>query len=121
MPDIEFPTSAGTAPGYLAVPTSKSGPAKIVLQEWWGLDNHILSVCDRLATEERSCTPGVTAEETRRTDGHPSKTCLYCSLIRLHTNKVMDRAVACAILPHATTIAPGASTMNRTSAQRALR
>jgi dienelactone hydrolase len=51
MPDIEFPTSAGTAPGYLAVPTSKSGPATIVLQEWWGLDDHIRSVCDRLVTE----------------------------------------------------------------------
>ena len=34
MPDIEFPTSAGTAPGYLAVPATKSGPATIVLGEW---------------------------------------------------------------------------------------
>jgi carboxymethylenebutenolidase len=51
MPDIEFPTSAGTAPGYLAIPATKSGPATIVLQEWWGLDEHIRSVCDRLATE----------------------------------------------------------------------
>ena len=27
MPDIEFDTSAGTAPGYLAVPAAESGPA----------------------------------------------------------------------------------------------
>src|SRR5450759_587476 len=51
MPDIEFPTSAGTAPGYLAVPAGERGPATIVLQEWWGLDEHIRSVCDRFAAE----------------------------------------------------------------------
>jgi carboxymethylenebutenolidase len=51
MPDIEFPTSAGTCPGYLAVPAGERGPATIVLQEWWGLDEHIRSVCDRLAAE----------------------------------------------------------------------
>jgi carboxymethylenebutenolidase len=51
MPDIEFPTSAGTAPGYLAVPAGETGPATIVLQEWWGLDGHIRSICDRFAAE----------------------------------------------------------------------
>ena len=51
MPDIEFPTNAGAAPGYLSVPTAGHGPATIVLQEWWGLDEHIRSVCDRLAAE----------------------------------------------------------------------
>jgi carboxymethylenebutenolidase len=51
MPDIEFPTDAGAAPGYLSVPAAGHGPATIVLQEWWGLDEHIRSVCDRLAAE----------------------------------------------------------------------
>jgi carboxymethylenebutenolidase len=51
MPDIHFPTAEGTAPGYLAVPDGNSGPATIVLQEWWGLDDHIRSICDRLAGE----------------------------------------------------------------------
>ncbi|HYM55767.1 MAG TPA: dienelactone hydrolase family protein [Solirubrobacteraceae bacterium] len=51
MPDIEFPTSAGAAPGYLAVPAGERGPAIIVLQEWWGLEEHIRSVCDRFAAE----------------------------------------------------------------------
>jgi carboxymethylenebutenolidase len=51
MPDIEFTTSAGAAPGYLAIPAGESGPATIVLQEWWGLDDHIRSICDRLAAE----------------------------------------------------------------------
>lgn len=51
MPDIEFPTSAGSTPGYLAMPEGQRGPATIVLQEWWGMDEHIRSVCDRLAAE----------------------------------------------------------------------
>ncbi len=51
MPDIEFPTGAARRPGYLAVPAGVRGPATIVLQEWWGLDEHIRSVCDRLAAE----------------------------------------------------------------------
>jgi carboxymethylenebutenolidase len=51
MPDIEFPTDAGTSPGYLAAPADERGPATIVLQEWWGVDEHIRSVCDRLAAE----------------------------------------------------------------------
>ena len=51
MPDIEFPTEAGSAPGYLAVPAGGHGPATIVLQEWWGLDEHIRSICDRFAAE----------------------------------------------------------------------
>src|ERR1700722_17450040 len=49
MPEIEFHTSAGSAPGYLAVPDSEHGPGVVVMQEWWGLDEHIRSVCDRLA------------------------------------------------------------------------
>jgi carboxymethylenebutenolidase len=51
MPDLEFPTSAGAVPGYLAVPPGEAGPATIVLQEWWGLDEHVRSICDRLGAE----------------------------------------------------------------------
>lgn len=51
MPDVEFQTSSGTKPGYLAVPPGETGPATIVLQEWWGLDDHIRSICDRFADE----------------------------------------------------------------------
>jgi carboxymethylenebutenolidase len=49
MPDIEFPTSAGSTPGYLAVPEAKSGLATIVLQEWWGMDDSVRAICDRFA------------------------------------------------------------------------
>jgi carboxymethylenebutenolidase len=51
MPNVDFPSGDGTAPGYLATPAAGHGPAAIVLQEWWGLDDHIRSICDRLAVE----------------------------------------------------------------------
>lgn len=51
MPNIEFPANGGQSPGYLAEPDTKQGPGVVVLQEWWGLDDHIRSVCDRLAAE----------------------------------------------------------------------
>jgi carboxymethylenebutenolidase len=49
MPDVEFQANGASAPGYLAVPQSGSGPATVVLQEWWGVEDHIRGVCDRLA------------------------------------------------------------------------
>ncbi|HEY5195768.1 MAG TPA: dienelactone hydrolase family protein [Solirubrobacteraceae bacterium] len=51
MPQVEFKANGSTAAGYLAVPESGSGPGVVVLQEWWGLDDHIRSVCDRLAAD----------------------------------------------------------------------
>ncbi|MEA2297789.1 MAG: carboxymethylenebutenolidase [Solirubrobacteraceae bacterium] len=51
MPQVEFQANGSTASGYLAVPASGEGPAAVVLQEWWGLDDHIRGVCDRLAGE----------------------------------------------------------------------
>ncbi|MBE9179079.1 alpha/beta fold hydrolase [Oculatella sp. LEGE 06141] len=35
--------------GYLAIPSSGSGPGVVVLQEWWGLVPHIESLADRFA------------------------------------------------------------------------
>ena len=40
-----------TGHGYLALPESGEGPGIIVIQEWWGLVDHIKDVCDRLAAE----------------------------------------------------------------------
>jgi carboxymethylenebutenolidase len=51
MPQVDFKANGSTAAGYLAVPESGSGPGVVVLQEWWGLDDHIRSVCDRLAAD----------------------------------------------------------------------
>lgn len=38
-----------TGHGYLALPAAGKGPGVIVIQEWWGLVDHIKDVCDRLA------------------------------------------------------------------------
>ena len=46
-----FPSAGSQAHGYLAVPESGSGPGVIVIQEWWGLTDHIAEVADRLAAE----------------------------------------------------------------------
>lgn len=51
MPDVDFPANGSTASGYLAVPESGSGPAVVVLQEWWGLVPEIRGLCDSLARE----------------------------------------------------------------------
>src|SRR5450432_467702 len=49
--NVSFPSGGGEAHGYLAVPESGSGPGVIVIQEWWGLTDHIADIADRLAAE----------------------------------------------------------------------
>ena len=48
---IEFPVSGGSIGGYEAVPPQGGGPGVVVIQEWWGLVDHIKDVCDRFAGE----------------------------------------------------------------------
>jgi hypothetical protein len=43
MPDITFAANGGEPRGYLAEPSPAQGPGVVVLQEWWGLDDHIRS------------------------------------------------------------------------------
>jgi len=48
---VKFPSNGNEGTGYLATPSSGSGPGVIVIQEWWGLVPHIKDVADRLASE----------------------------------------------------------------------
>ena len=48
---VQFPFAGGTTGGYLSIPEQGSGPGVIVIQEWWGLVDHIKDVCDRFADE----------------------------------------------------------------------
>jgi carboxymethylenebutenolidase len=48
---VEFSCNGGTTSGYLAIPSKGSGPGVVVIQEWWGLVDHIKDVCDRFAAE----------------------------------------------------------------------
>ena len=45
---VEFKSNGGTCGGYLA---DGKGPGVIVIQEWWGLVDHIKDVADRFAAE----------------------------------------------------------------------
>ncbi|MUN63480.1 dienelactone hydrolase family protein [Kocuria sediminis] len=49
--NVTFPSAGGQAHGYLALPEAGRGPGVIVVQEWWGLTDHIRDVADRLAAE----------------------------------------------------------------------
>ena len=48
---VQFPFAGGTTGGYLSEPEKGSGPGVVVIQEWWGLVDHIKDVCDRFAAE----------------------------------------------------------------------
>ena len=48
---VEFASNGGVTRGHLAVPESGSGTGVIVLQEWWGLVDHIKAIADRFAAE----------------------------------------------------------------------
>lgn len=46
---VEFAANGGSCAGYLALPPGGSGPGVLVIQEWWGLVDHIKRVADRFA------------------------------------------------------------------------
>ncbi len=48
---IQFPANGRSTAGYLAGPSPGQGPGLLVLQEWWGLVDHIKDLCDRFATQ----------------------------------------------------------------------
>ncbi len=50
---IEFDVGAGPSrtSGYLALPPAGSGPGLVLIQEWWGLVDHIVALADRFARE----------------------------------------------------------------------
>jgi carboxymethylenebutenolidase len=49
---VEFPSNGRTGSGYLATPPDgRKGPGVVVIQEWWGLVDHIKRVADRFAEE----------------------------------------------------------------------
>ncbi len=48
---VSYPSNGGTSEGYLALPRTGTGPAVIVIQEWWGLVPHVKGLADRFAAE----------------------------------------------------------------------
>ena len=45
---IEFRSNGATAQGYIS---GETGPGVLVIQEWWGLNDHIKDIVDRFAAE----------------------------------------------------------------------
>ncbi len=48
---VEFPSNGSAAGGYLAPASDGAGLGVVVIQEWWGLVDHIKDVADRFARE----------------------------------------------------------------------
>src|SRR5687768_14765083 len=47
---MEFKANGDHYNGYISRPAA-GGPGVVVIQEWWGLNDHIKDVCDRFAAE----------------------------------------------------------------------
>jgi carboxymethylenebutenolidase len=45
---VTFPANGRDAAGYLARAMASNAPGVVVVQEWWGLNDHIKSIADRL-------------------------------------------------------------------------
>ena len=48
---IQFNTANGASTAYVALPEEKTDKAIILIQEWWGLNDHIKDVANRYAGE----------------------------------------------------------------------
>jgi carboxymethylenebutenolidase len=48
---VSFKANGRAGDGYLATPKGGRGPAIVVMQEWWGLVDHIKDLCERLSHE----------------------------------------------------------------------
>jgi carboxymethylenebutenolidase len=48
---VKFPSNGHEGEGYLAKPASGKGPGVVVIQEWWGLNDNIKGIANRLAAE----------------------------------------------------------------------
>ncbi|HEX6730054.1 MAG TPA: dienelactone hydrolase family protein, partial [Pyrinomonadaceae bacterium] len=71
---VQFSSNGGTTPGYLAIPEKGSGPGVVVIQEWWGLVDHIKDVCDRFAAEGYvALAPDLYHGETTKSPGEAGK------------------------------------------------
>jgi carboxymethylenebutenolidase len=49
--NVTFASNGGEVHGYLKLPASGRGPGLVVIQEWWGLDDHMADTVDRFAAE----------------------------------------------------------------------
>ena len=48
---VSFKANGRAGDGYLATPRGGRGPGVVVIQEWWGLVDHITDLCERISYE----------------------------------------------------------------------
>jgi carboxymethylenebutenolidase len=48
---LSFDTANGPSSAYVTLPDASNGKAVIVIQEWWGLNDHIKDIANRYASE----------------------------------------------------------------------
>jgi carboxymethylenebutenolidase len=83
--NVIFPAGAAQGSGYLASPSSGgSRPGLLVLQEWWGMNDHIKDITSRLANE------GFTALAVDMYDGKVTKDAVEAKGFMM----AMDKAAA---------------------------
>jgi dienelactone hydrolase len=72
---LSFNTAGGETTAYVAVPDASNGKAVIVIQEWWGLNEHIKDIARRYAAEGFTAISRLTfiAESWRRIRRKPEK------------------------------------------------
>jgi carboxymethylenebutenolidase len=47
--EVVFASNGGTASGWLAAPAGEAWGGVVVIQEWWGLNDHVKQIADRFA------------------------------------------------------------------------
>jgi carboxymethylenebutenolidase len=71
---VTFAANGHTTAGYLAAPGAGQGLPVLVIQEWWGLVDHIKDVADRFATEGfLALAPDFYAGQTTRSPDQAAK------------------------------------------------
>ena len=83
---------AGALRGYLSVSPTAGGPGVVVIQEWWGLVDHVRDVCDRLAREGFvALAPDLYRGEATGDPGEAQRLMMHLDLARASAD--LDRAV----------------------------
>jgi len=89
---VTFASNGGHGEGYLSIAEGGSGPAGVVIQEGWGIGDHIKEVCDRFAAAGfTALAPDLYHGATTREPDEAGK--LMMALNISHAGKDMSGAV----------------------------
>ena len=92
---VEFASNGATGGGYLAPASEGAGLGVVVIQEWWGLVDHIVDVCHRFAAEGFTALApdlyhGRTAPDREPDDAARAETALDLERAARHLSGAVD-------------------------------